>query len=547
MNKVENFFAGLAESYKSFLKQYMFTNIAIVITTLVGVFANYNYMSEFLKHFIIVMGITIINFFMVETYLRNKTQKTIGYIVGFGIGVAIERWLNFNDSSWSIRLTVGYLLIVAVLALIKIIKDSKLEVYEYLTKIFKNLFDVGIIYGVLSIGLSIIFGVFTTLILNDGDTLELMMRMHIALFGLFYVPAILMAITNTKIEVTKFIKILICFVMLPLTVLIMLIIYIYMAKIVIMQDVPSNSIFRITTGIFIVAFPIWTMSYTFKDKNKIIELVSKWMPVAFIPFIGLQIYSLGVRLKDNGLTPVRYLGIIFMIFEVVAIFYSLYKERKYLVRTLQILVGLILVSTILPVVNLQTASNINQAKRLQNAWAQGKEYNELSIEDKEKAASAYRYLCMQDDFDKYLPEYLSKEDIENQIFEEKEYLKYEKYNYEYGNIYYESDNDEMINVEEYKNVKYVQEYLYDAEESELESFSLNEQASINIKDYILNAINQEREDMSGTEYIEQNNVLKIDDNKDFRITTLNISYEMETNGKLNNINFISIDGYILVK
>ncbi len=54
-------------------------------------------------------------------------------------------------------------------------------------------------------------------------------------------PASLVAITEIKQDFSKFIKAIILYIMLPLTLLATAIIYIYMAKIFIIREVPANS------------------------------------------------------------------------------------------------------------------------------------------------------------------------------------------------------------------------------------------------------------------------------------------------------------------
>ncbi len=89
------------------------------------------------------------------------------------------------------------------------------------------------------------------------------------------------------------------------------------------------------------------------------------------------------------------LGIAFIVFEAIAIFLSLYKERKYLIHTITTAIALIAISTILPVVNMESASNISQANRLKRAWRENQSFSELSEDNKKTAWSAYIYLSDQ--------------------------------------------------------------------------------------------------------------------------------------------------------
>lgn len=101
-----------------------------------------------------------------------------------------------------------------------------------------------------------------------------------------------------------------------------------------------------------------------QTENKFVEVFSKIMPIAFIPLIGLQVYSIGARIGENGITPVRYMGVMFIIFEIIAIVLSIVNKRKYLTNALLVAAVLMAISTILPVVNMEEISNYNQASRL---------------------------------------------------------------------------------------------------------------------------------------------------------------------------------------
>ena len=80
----------------------------------------------------------------------------------------------------------------------------------------------------------------------------------------------------------------------------------YIIKIIVFKDMPSNQIFRILAALFILGCPIWTMVCNFKE-DTIIDKINKLLPKLFIPFIILQIYSIGVRILENGITENRYL------------------------------------------------------------------------------------------------------------------------------------------------------------------------------------------------------------------------------------------------
>lgn len=555
MEKVKDFFNRLTSNYKTYVKQYMATNIVIIIATLLFTFANFNAWSKFLTSFAIIAVIAAINFFVAESYFKKKSARIYSYIIGFAIAGIFERFVNYNAFGTSIyRILIGYSIVAFLIGLFKVIKNSGLELSKYCTRSFKNLFGTGVIYGILVVGFILIMTIAISL-LTPGKDYEPVMRAQIAIFGLFLVPATLLSITNTEGESSKFIEAVISFVLLPLTALATIIIYIYMLKILALRQIPQNSIYKIIAGLFVVAFLVWVMTYEYKQKNKFVEVFSKIMPIAFIPLIGLQVYSIGARIGENGITPVRYMGVMFIIFEIIAIVLSIVNKRKYLTNALLVAAVLMAISTILPVVNMEEISNYNQASRLKNAWREGESFTSLSSEEKATASSAYRYLLRQENSEKYLPKYLDKEELTEKLIEHyspygDEDETYDEKRTTYKRVNYQYPDDEVITVEGYNCIKKFQVYEYDINEENLESVSLYDTFNINLKDYVLGLIEANKNgDESAKEYIVSHRVHRVDDSRDIYITDVNLSYEVDLEGNYDSKERISIviKGCFLIK
>lgn len=555
MEKVKDFFNRLTSNYKTYVKQYMATNIVIIIATLVFTFANFNAWSKFLTSFVIIAVIAAINFFVVESYFKEKKSKMYSCVAGFVIAVVLERFAHYNVFGASAsRILTGYYIVAFLIGLFKVIKNSGLELSKYCTRVFKNLFGTGVIYGILVVGFILIMTIAISL-LTSGKDYEPVMRAQIAIFGLFLVPATLLSITNTEGESSKFIEAVISFVLLPLTALATIIIYIYMLKILALRQIPQNSIYRIIAGLFVVAFPVWVMTYEYKQKNKFVEVFSKIMPIAFIPLIGLQVYSIGARIGENWITPVRYMGVMFIIFEIIAIVLSIVNKRKYLTNAVLVAAVLMAISTILPVVNMEEISNYNQASRLKNAWRKGERFTSLSSEEKATASSAYRYLLRQENSEKYLPKYLDKEELTEKLIEHYSPYGDEDETYDekittYKRVNYQYPDDGVITVEGYNCIKKFQVYEYDINEENLESVSLYDTFNINLKDYVLGLIEANKNgDESAKEYIVSHRVHRVDDSRDIYITDVNLSYEVDLEGNYDSKEGISIviKGCFLIK
>ena len=511
MSKIKDFFQSVVINYKNSFKQYTATNIVIIVTTLFLVFAYNSLAGTIINKTLTIAIISAINFFACETYLKKSWQRGASYVASIVIAVLFEKLIFSNTSIGITRICIGYLIIVFLVGLMQAIKNTKADVGEYSVKVLKNLLNVG--------------------------------RLQIALFGLLVLPASLVAITEIKQDFSKFIKAIILYIMLPLTLLATAIIYIYMAKIFIIREVPANSIFRIITGLFIVAFPVWVMIDAFKKESKIVEKICKILPIAFIPFVLLQTYSICARIDGNGLTPSRYIGIAFIVFEAVAIFLSLYKERKYLIHTITTAIVLIAISTILPVANMESASNISQANRLKRAWRENQSFSELSEDNKKTAWSAYIYLSNQKNAKKYIPNYIDEEQINEYMTSKKDGYESDLYStsVKYPEMYIIGE-EEFIPVGEYKYIKKTYSSTYDKSINGMKDFELTNSIKVDFKEFVNNIIKaRETSEKNANDYIEANKIIKIDDNADFYITDLDLTYKNE------QIRFFSVDGYILKK
>lgn len=541
MSKIKSFFTKMATNYKSSFKKYTATNILIILMALFFVI-KYNDLPRITGEILLIATVSGVGFFTCETYLKKVWQRVISYIVCIGIAVIFESGIIPENE----MVCTGYVLSVFLIGLIKAIKNTEVDIGEYIIKVLKNLFNVGIIYIILNIGLTLILLIFMILILNNENNWDLMARLQIALLGFLVLPASLVAITEINNDISKFIKTIILYIMLPLTIIATAIIYIYMAKIFIIREIPSNAIYRILAGLFTVAFPIWVSIYTFKEQSKSIEKMCKILPIAFAPFILLQIYSIYTRIAENGLTPSRYIGVVFIIFEIIAIFLSLYKERKYLIHTITTAVILIVISTILPVVNMQSASYISQSNRLKKAWKANQTFNQLSDENKNISKSAYKYLIRENNSIKYIPSYIDDEAIKNYNKSDNySYTNYLHYEYiDYPKTYGYSEN-EIIPIEEYKKIQPVRVTEADKQLNTITNISLTNSVTVDLREYISKIVEEDKvSDKNVQEYIKLNHKIKVDENTDFYITKFNLNY---ANPRAVYVSYLVIEGYILYK
>lgn len=548
MSKIKDFFANTTNGIKNIIKEYPLTMvIVLVLTMFMAIEPNtYNY-SDFLQK---VFGILILEFFSLFYCESKKWNNRIKYIfiTVFSIIniVLINMGFNSHNNADLIgRICITYCIVLMILSIYNCLKNSQKTFYECSIRVFSNLAKLFVSYLILVIGICAITALFIFLIL-DGEGYEILGRLMILLVGFYLVPFSIKSISDVTEDVGKFIKGLTTYILLPITTIAFIIIYLYMAKLIMLRQMPSNQIFRILAILFIVGMPIIIMCRKYIE-IKFVEKITKILPYLFIPFIFLQIYSLGIRCIENGITETRYIGWMLLIFEIVTIILVIYKNYKYMDKILVVLCGIIVISNVVPYVNMYETSVRSQARTLkQYLQAINGEIltdTALSERDKNRIYGAYKYLRYKDEKlkNKYMPKLTDKQ-IENieSLNKSSSYNKYPTVTsptYDY--ITYDN-KDEYINLNGYNKLSIWNSYSGDNPKKVVcrnnsnfkveRTFDINEIVQKYIKEY------KHDEDLKNVE-----NEFTISENEKIIIKSLDITL------KDNTINDIDISLYLLEK
>ena len=489
--------------------------------------------------------------FLIETLLENKNKKIYLYILSAILSGILTYAINIEqDVLWMtnniflfriVRVIVCYVLTVGILGIYYNYKKSGKSFEEYLTKVFVNIFKTSIIYGILAIGLALVSAVFVYLILG-GKGYTLILRIEILLLGIYYGPMLIYSFSDTSEEVGKFAKIVIKYVLGILVIVAFAIIYLYMLKLLILRSMPSNQIFRILATLFVLGLPIWTMCSYFKDE-KLFDKINQKLPLLFIPFIFLQIYTIGIRVASNGITEPRYLCLMLVLFEIIYIAMYL-KNKEKIGNALIVFMAFVIISSVVPYVNMFTVSNLSQNYNLKIYTRK----TDLSDKDIIKISGAYEYLDSSIEGDKYI----TKEDKEfirdelknkdvNNVLEEKGKISSQEYIYArkgidaidvagYKTLYEISSNknylDDKIKKDDLKNIKFETNSGY----------IINADLSLKIQEYIENEKNID-------DYFEENNEIILDENRKIILESFSAEYDKLTE----EIDYYNISGYLLEK
>ena len=442
MGKIKEKIKNFKKITNTLFSKFPVTLIIIILTTIIVGFTigseicDSKYFSKVLI-FLVTFGIGT---FFIETKFREKKNIIFYYVVAGVISGIFTYLLNDDINSFIFKLYVCYIFSIIAMSIYFIYKGSNVSFEKYVTNIAVNIFKFSIVYGLLAIGLLLISLVFIFLILNVSKT-SFIVNIQILVLGLFYIPSILYSLCTIVEIKSKFIKAIIKNVLDILIIVAFAIIYLYIVKIIILRNMPSNQIYRITAVLFTIGLPIWTMSIYLNEDN-LIDKINEKLPVLFIPFIFLQIYTISIRIINYGLTEARYLCVIFVVFE--AIYITLYlTAREKIYKIIPISVILIVISLIVPVINMNDLSKISQVNNLK-LIQKNEDLNDAEIA---KIIGAY--------------EYLNKADISKNVITQNEINKIQEYINDSDNKYIsKSDykilnsksNETDLNIEGYKRI-----------------------------------------------------------------------------------------------
>lgn len=553
--KIKEKIYNLLKTLKKSIEKFPLTIVAVLFLTLVYTINLDNDLIDItiLENISLFIIIFASSAFLIEIILENKIKKRIIYYIISAIWATILTFaMNMEEGLLGMskevflfrvgRVTICYLIAVIVLAIYYNYKKLDKTFEQYVTTTFIKIFKTSLIYGILAIGISIITAIFIYLIL-DGESYILVARMEILLLGIYYIPTILYCFYNQEEEIGKFAKIVIKYVLGTLVIAAFVIIYMYIIKIIILRDMPSNLIFRILSALFLIGLPIWTMILSFEEETTL-DKINKKLPLLFIPFIILQIYSIGTRIQSNGITEPRYLCLMLIVFEIIYTIIYLIKKEK-VSKILLVFVLFTVVSTIIPYINMFTISNLSQYNNLKIY----KQKTEYSKEDKSKIYGAYRYLKYSSiEGEKYIDNYLTEEDqkkiLEFNIKNSSEKLNDIEYIYANKSLDY-------IEVEGYKKLYIIDSDSYNRNK---ENETINEIFS-NIRFYvqennydidvnILPLINEYiKQGYKLDDYFEKNNELELDNNKKIILERIDLEYDDTTK----KVSYYRISGYLLEK
>lgn len=519
---------------KAFFKNYIGTCLCIFLFTLYAVIFNFEE-NTFFATGLFLAGV---GFFFVETLFKDK-GRVIGYSVISALSICFAVLLELYEKNNRLQMVyAGLAIILFFTAYYFIIKDKK-NLADYVTRAATNLFKVGIITSIVIIGTGILYMLIDYLLFSiEGDVY---LKLVYIILGLFMAPFSLLSLVDTKEPTMGFVDLVISKVLIPIMNIVFVIMLVYICRVVFTSELPKNEIYTYVASLFVIMAPLAIVAKRFPGKYY--EFNNKYLGYLFIAPLLLQIYSLGLRINQYGLTVSRYLGIFFIIFEVITIFLMSFRHQKYVAQTSLIISIFAAILLVLPVVNMEDAVilyHTNVIKGILN----NTEIADLSLKERKQVYNSYSYL---QDFDsepvKKLENLVNSDNIDEICdIECREGIdnRYSSFKY----LSFRSEKAEL-DVSNYKKIKEVYKTLNDDKKISKSIIVIDKQ-EVDISKYLdfikEHAQDKDLEDMFD-KYVEQNDLIKVNDNIDLLIKSFYSRY----NTADNTFEYANIEGYFLYK
>ncbi len=395
MNKVKTMLKGISDNFKRVMTRYPVTmTLVFLVAATASVFIDQSgALGKFVENkglpFLMLWGIGT---YFAETYWPEK--KAAKWVGTAAAGLIAAVLIHLDNSPFvmtrelSSHWTTAYVIVLISLGVYRNYRSSGLKFNQYCIRVVHELSRLVIICFITGLGIVLVMATFVELIMN-GEHFMLILRAEFLVMGILVGSGLLDAQIKLDRELPRFFIVIVKYLLTVLLLAAFAIIYGYILKIIITRVVPSNEIFRILAGLFIIGLPIWTLTGTFEEDHPLVRIGVK-LPLIFIPFLFLQGYAIVQRIMAYGMTPLRYLCLTLMLFEVIYIaVYTLFRRETGVM--LPVIAVLAVICLIAPEINMFSIANRSQKAIFDRYIAA--DFSDLSAEDQSSLAGAYYYLA----------------------------------------------------------------------------------------------------------------------------------------------------------
>ncbi|MBP3602615.1 MAG: DUF4153 domain-containing protein [Lachnospiraceae bacterium] len=505
--------------------------------------------------FLLVFAISV---FWGEIWLQGRKNKKIIFCIVTGTisGLfALHTYDYFVLTERMDEYLIGYIILLLILIFYYSYRKSGESFSEYIGNTWFNGIVVLCLYLGFLLGFLFLFGMMEALffikIINYA-----MIAITIVLTGMFLFPGCMWAVTDKKRPMGTVVQTLgFGYIITIFYVLALIVGYVYMFRILLQMQMPSNEVFTVVAVLFVISIQQWVTQESYNEHPSYMKFLS-CLPYFFAPLICLQIYSVGLRIGEYGLTPDRYMGIMLIIFEIITVILWKIKREK-LDILLPVMAVMVIVSTIVPIINMYSMSARSQESFLIKYGPKAVDGEALGELEYNRLQGAYRYLKRNEDIngfeDKYgyLTEIIETESHANKKIRHSVHGcqmvgTLDTVDYRKMHMLNQSDEYDFLGYEKDSEVDFSKFKLYIRE--------TGEEVTVNLSDFFEKAMeydleNPDRDSEEDSMYLREFNCVTVNETRIFYVNHFRVIYYMLENDIENQVKIteVEISGMLLEK
>ncbi len=426
-------------------------------------------------------------------------KRTAGYVVG---GILLFLYYKFFINNYEMVSMVRYIgvSVFLYLAFIYIPKLGRDNNYEYYVIDTLSSFSLTVVYSaVLYFGLSAILFTIDQLFSIHIEG-ELYYYIFLFVAGVFALSMFLAKLPYdnydySETEYPKSLRILMLYIVVPLILAYISILYAYFIKIVVTMNWPSGLISHLVLWFSAVCVGVIFLIYPMIDKDKIVQVFIRWFPKGILPILIMMFISIGLRIRQYGFTENRYFVLVLGLW-VFGIFIYFCFNKKFRNIIIPISLSIIVLNSVFGPLSSFSISRFSQNNRLKKVLVSNNMLKsdktitpnaQISEDDKAEISMILKYFNRNYNLQdvKYVPDGFKMNDMDevfgfsfkgNNINSTRKFISYNTY-----------ENNEPLDIKGY-------DYLVDINKSK-EKIEINENIEISYNPNTFAFVIKEDEDI----------------------------------------------------
>lgn len=432
-NQIKKILISFRQSIKRFpltLALSTLTSIILIAQLEISKSENTN-LHEALTRFAMVLALSVpvslIITFLFERYKSiKKTAKILIYLISLGFLIIYYLFFlkkfDMISTTRFIALNLSFYLIALITPFFYNRKNLELYTIKLITRFF-----ITILYSVvLQSGISAILFTIDKL-LGIHVYSNIYIHVWFLICGIFIPGYFLAGVPNEdedilSIEYSKVLKILLLYIIMPLISIYTIILYIYFIKIVIAFQWPKGIVANLVLWYSAITSIVIFLISPLKDENNWVKYFIFYITKIIIPLIIIMFLSIGIRIKEYGITENRYFVVALGIWVfIVMLYYNISKIKKNIFLPLTL--SIIAILSVSGPWSSYSLSVLSQNKRFERILIKNKMLNNKTIKpssnisdrDKKDISSILSYFERYHSFKelKYIPDNFQISDMKS--------------------------------------------------------------------------------------------------------------------------------------